>query len=507
MRLLLAISAALVLAAPIASQAPAKPLPDSLTKPVPPESSVVTPHTITMDGQIIRYSARAGNLLVKNDSGQAVGSFFYVAYTRDGSDLRKRPVTFVFNGGPGSSSVWLHMGSFAPVRVATNAPSYSPPPPYTVSDNPYSLIDRTDLVFIDAMGTGFSKIVGHGQPKDFYGTDADIRSFGDFIVRYITVNNRWNSPKYLLGESYGTTRAAGLANHLGDRGVSMNGLVLVSSWLNSFVDFGSPPNSLEITYQLYLPTMAASAWYHNKLPQRPADLATFLQTVRDFSLGEYQHALSQGSRLSTAERDAVVAKLHAYTGLSEDFLRRVRLRVTPDRFQKELLRADQRTTGRLDARFVGIDHDAGGETPEFDAASVAISGAFTGAFNAYLASELHYDAGTTYLVGNSQVNADWDNRHRINGQRYPIPDVSEDLRQAMTGNPYLRIFSANGYYDFATPFFETEYTLQHMGLDPSLEKNISYGYYESGHMIYLHQPALVQLKKDLAGFYDAGQVK
>ena len=500
MRRFLALSATVALAAAsLAAQPPAHPVPDTLAKPTPAESSVVTPHTVTIDGQPIRYSARAGTLLVRNDSAAVIGSFFYVAYTKDGADLRRRPITFVFNGGPGSSSVWLHMGSLAPVRVETNAPSFTPPPPYTVSDNPHSLIDRTDLVFIDAMGTGFSRIVGKGQPKDFFGVDPDIKAFGDFIVRYITLSNRWNSPKYLLGESYGTTRAAGLANALQSRGVAMNGLVLVSSWLNAFVDFGSPPNSLEITYQLYLPTMAASAWYHHKLPEpRPAGLPAFLDQVKEFALGEYQHALSQGSRLSDAERNAVIAKLHAFTGLSEDFLRRTRLRVTPDRFQKELLRGDQRTAGRLDARFVGIDHDAAGEAPEYDAADVAISGAFTAAFNHYVSSELHYDGGSTYLTSNYPlVGADWDSRHRVGGQRYPIADVSEDLREVMTKNPYLRIFSANGYYDFATPFFETDYTLQHMGLDPSLEKNISYGYYESGHMIYLHQPALVQMKKDL----------
>lgn len=283
-----------LLALVVVAQQPSHANPDSLPKPVPAESSVVTPHAVTIDGQVIRYSARAGTLLVRNDSAAAIGSFFYVAYTRDGADLRKRPVTFVFNGGPGSSSVWLHVGSFAPVKVETTAPSFTPPPPYTVSDNPHSLIDRTDLVFIDAMGTGFSRIVGKGQPKDFFGVDPDIKAFGDFIVRYVTLNNRWNSPKYLLGESYGTTRAAGLANALQGRGVAMNGLVLVSSWLNAFVDFGSSPNSLEITYQLYLPTMAASAWYHNKLPSpRPASLPAFLEQVKEFALGEYQQALSK----------------------------------------------------------------------------------------------------------------------------------------------------------------------------------------------------------------------
>ncbi len=491
---------------PLAAQPSAKPPVDSSQSPIPAESSSVTAHSVTIDGQAIKYSARAGNLLLKNDSSAVIGSMFYVAYTREGADLRRRPITFLFNGGPGSSSVWLHLGSFAPIRVETSDAEPTPPAPYTVADNPFSLLDRTDLVFIDAMGTGFSRIVGKGQGKDFFGTDQDIRAFGDFILRYATVFGRWNSPKYLLGESYGTTRAAGLANALQDRGMPLNGLVLVSSWLNSYVDFGSPPYSLEITYQLYLPTMTATAWYHKALPQEHSSLPRLLQEVREYSMGGYQHALNQGSRLSDAERDSVVTKLHQYTGLSEEFIRRARLRVTPDRFQKELLRGKQRTVGRLDARFLGMDHDAGGESPEYDAANVAINGPFTTAINQYLQSELHYDGGTVYRTTNYPlVGADWDHRHRVAGGRWPIPDVSEDLRQAMSQNPYLRVFSASGYYDFATPFFETEYTLQHMGLDPALEKNISYGYYESGHMMYLHLGALAQLKKDLATFYDKGQ--
>lgn len=488
-----------------AAQQPARPAADT-SKPAATDSSSVTQHTVTVDGQSIKYTARAGTLAIRNDSSAVIGNMFYVAYTRDGADPKRRPVTFVFNGGPGSSSVWLHMGSFAPVRVVTSEAQPTPPAPYTLAENPQSLIDRTDLVFIDAMGTGFSRIVGKGQPKDFFGTDPDIKAFGDFILRYATVFNRWNSPKYLLGESYGTTRAAGLANALAARGMSLNGLVLVSSWLNSYVDFGSPPFSLEITYQLYLPTMAASAWYHHKLPHARPELAPFLQEVRDFAMGAYQHALTMGNRLSDRERDSVVAALHEYTGLSETFIREARLRITPDRFQKELLRGEARTAGRLDARFLGIDHDAAGESPEYDAADAAITGPFTAAFNQYIRNDLNYDGGSTYLTTNYPlVGADWDSRHRVAGGRWPIPDVSEDLREAMSRNPFLRVFSANGYYDFATPFFETEYTLQHMGLDPSLEKNITYGYYESGHMIYLHQSALVQMKKDLAAFYDKGQ--
>jgi len=465
---------------------------DTGAKPVPAESASVTHHTVTIDGTPIAYSATAGTLLVRNDSGDPTGSFFYVAYTKDGTEPRTRPVTFLYNGGPGSSTIWLHMGSFAPVRVVTTDAGSTPPAPYDLKANPYSLIDKTDLVFIDAMGTGFSRVVGKGQGKDFYGVDQDIAAFADVITRYVTVNNRWNSPKFLLGESYGTTRSAGLADVLDDRGMPLNGVILVSSYLNAYVDFPGPAFSLEISYPLYLPTMAATAWYHDKLSPKPADLAAFLAEVRQFALGDYLHALTQGSHLGAAERDAVVAKLHAYTGISADYWRAANLRLTPDRFEKELLRGDRRTTGRLDSRFVGIDHDAAGETPENDPA-----------FNAYLANELHYQSDRRYLTTNYPVvGDDWDNHHRVEGQKWPLPDVSADLREAMEKNPNLKVFSANGYFDFATPFFETEYTLSHMGLDPSLEKNITYGYYQSGHMIYLHTPALVELKRDLARFYD-----
>ena len=492
----------------LAAQGPVTPATDSGVKPIPAESASVTRHAVTIDGKSIKYAARAGNLLVRNDSNAVTGSFFYVAYTKEGTDLRTRPVTFVFNGGPGSSTIWLHLGSFSPVRIATSEPGFTPPAPYTLSDNPSSLLDRTDLVFVDAMSTGFSRLAGKGQGKEFFGVDQDVRAFGDFIVRYATVFNRWNSPKYLLGESYGTTRAAGLANALQRRGMSLNGIILVSSILDFYLAGWGPPNSLDLPYALYLPTMAASAWYHHKLPAQPPALQPFLAEVQRFALGEYQHALALGAQLDGPARDSVVARLHAYTGLSSEYIVSARLRVSPERFQKELLREEQRTAGRLDARFTGIDHDAAGETPEFDPSNVAIDGPFTAAFNSYVVNELKYDPDMTYRTTNyPEVNADWDWRHRVAGGRYPIPDVSEDLREVMTKNPYLRVFSASGYYDFATPFFATDYTLGHMGLDPSLAPNITYRYYEAGHMMYLHDSILVTMKADLAAFYDEGERK
>jgi carboxypeptidase C (cathepsin A) len=501
-RALAVLFAAAVLATPVlGQQSQAAGAASNKKLPIPPEKAVATHHSVTIDGQAIKYTATAGNLLVTDEKGDTTGSFFYVAYTKDGADLTTRPVTFLYNGGPGSASIWLHMGSFAPVRVVVDDANATPPAPYALNPNPYSLIDRTDLVFVDAIGTGFSQIVGTGEDKDFYGVDADIRSFADFITRYVTVNGRWNSPKFLLGESYGTTRSAGLANALDERGMPLNGVVLVSSWLDGYVDFGNPPFAMDIQYELFLPTMAATAWYHDKVPNKPADLSAFVQQVREFALGDYAHALAQGSHLGESERAAIVAKLHAYTGLPEDFIRDADLRITPARFEKELLRGERRTVGRLDARYEGIDHDAAGEQPEYDPTDAAINGPFTTAFNNYLKSDLNYQSDRRYLTS-GDVGRDWDWHHRVDGQRWPMFDVAEDLRLAMTKNPDLQVFSANGYFDFATPLLETEYTLDHMGLDPSLEKNITYGYYQSGHMIYLHTDALAKLKKDLGAWYD-----
>jgi len=486
-------------AIPALAQKAEKPASDTVAA-VPSESASVTQHVITLNGETVHYTATAGNLLVRNDSGAPIGSFFYVAYTKDGADPLKRPVTFLYNGGPGSSTIWLHMGSVGPLRVVTDDAASTPPAPYELKDNPYSLIDKSDLVFVDAMGTGFSQIVGKGTGKEFFGVDADIRSFADFITRYVTVNNRWNSPKFLMGESYGTTRSAGLADALQERGMPLNGVVLVSSYLNAYVDFSGPPLALDLPYELYLPTMAATAWYHDKLSPKPADLAAFLAQVRAFALGDYEQALDKGSHLGAAERDAVVAKLHQYTGISEQYWREANLRLTPDRFEKELLRDERRTVGRLDARYEGIDHDNAGESPEYDAADAAINGPFTTAFNYYLKNGLHYTSDRRYLTTNyGVVGRSWDDHHH----GADMLDVAEDLRDAMSKNPQLKVFSANGYFDFATPFFETEYTLDHMGLAPSLAKNITYGYYQSGHMIYMHTPALAQLKHDLAAFYDS----
>jgi carboxypeptidase C (cathepsin A) len=462
-----------------------------------------THHHVTVGGTAINYTATAGTIELKNGKDEPIGRMFSVAYTADGRDAKTRPVTFCFNGGPGSSSIALHMGSFSPVRVVTADGAPSPPPPYTVADNASTLLDKTDLVFIDAMGTGFSRIIGKGEGKDFYGTDADIASFAQFIQRWVSQNGRWNSPKFLLGESYGTTRAAGLLNRLLDSGVAFNGVVMVSSYLNAWDDFNGPPFSSDTPYALYLPTMAAAAWYHKRLDPQPADLPAFLAEVRGFALGEYLQALAAGDHVSESMAAATAEKLHRYTGMPVAFLRNANLRIDPSRFQKELLRSERRTIGRLDARFKGIDHDAAGDTTEYDAAEQAIAPAFVAAFNSYLRGDLKFETEDLYRENNfSEVAGDWDDRHRTEMGRAAMPDVAEDLRQALSRNPGLHVFFANGYFDFATPFFETEYTVAHMGLDPSLAKNLNWGYYQSGHMMYIHPEALTQLKADLAQFYD-----
>lgn len=472
--------------------------------PAPAPSPAISHRRITLAGKPIAYTATASTIDLKDAKNEPIARMFSVAYTLDGADAKQRPVTFLFNGGPGSASIWLHMGSFGPLRVETPDAQYTPPPPYKLVENTETLLDRTDLVFVDAVGTGFSRILGKGEPKNFYGTDQDVEAFGQFLERWVGANARWNSPKFLMGESYGTTRGAALLAYLERKGMAFNGAILVSSYLNAWDDFNGPAFSNDRAYELYLPTMAAASWYHKKLDPQPPDLAAFLVEVRKFALGEYSQALVQGAKLDEATRTAIVQKLRRYTGLPESFLRESNLRIDPSRYQKEILRGERRTVGRLDSRFLGIDRDAAGEVPEYDPAGTAVAAAYTGAFNSYIRDTLGYKTDELYKPTNyEEVGKDWDNRHRTaGGGNAPMPDVAEDLRAVMSINPNLKIFSANGYYDFATPFFETEYTLAHMGLDASLEKNIAFGYYPSGHMMYLHEPTLKQMKADLAKFYD-----
>ena len=471
---------------------------DIVTAPIG-EVRVVTRHQATIGGRPIGYAATAGTLTLRDDEGKPTASMFYVAYTT--GDPR-RPVTFFYNGGPGSSTVWLHMGSLGPVRVLTDSPQSTHNAPYQVTNNPDSLLDKSDLVFLDAIGAGFSRPLGDTKLAAFWGTDQDIDAFARGIERWLTVNQRWNAPKFLFGESYGTTRSAGLSYRLQSDGVQLNGVILLSSILN----YGRRQPGFDQDMINYIPSYAAAAAYHHKLAQEPADLRAFLAQARDFARGPYALALAKGQDLGDDERRGVAAKLASYVGLPADYLVAANLRVAPGRFRKELLRDQRRTLGRYDDRFTGADVDAAGEEPEFDPSDTGITGAYVAAFHDYLARDLAYDSNLAYRPTYSAPGVRWDFSHKsdnLGGGGGPNQaDVALDLSQAMRENPHLLLYSLNGIYDLATPFFGAEYDLGHMQLDPALKGNVRFAYYPSGHMVYLNPDALRQMKADLVRFYD-----
>lgn len=459
--------------------------------------------TVTVGGRRIAYVVTPGTLTLRDDEGAPVASMFYVAYVADrAKDAPERPLTFFFNGGPGSSSMWLHMGSFSPVRIETPTTQVAGPAPFHLVPNAYSLIDRTDLVFLDAIGTGLSRPLGKAKGEDFWGVDPDIDAFAKGIQRYLTISNRWNSPKYIFGESYGTLRAAGLVHALQERGTQVNGVILLSSILN----YGIRNPGYDQIYVNYLPSYAAVAWYHKKIPNAPATLEPFLTEVREYARGPYLAALVRGDELPQAERTNVAQQLSRYTGLSADFLLRNNLRVDLGRFRKELLRDQNRTVGRLDARFLGIDVDSLTESPDYDAADAALSGAYIAALNSYLFGRLGFPTNLVYRPNFREIGRKWNQNHMApgggSGERpMPAADTAMDLGRTMRMNPHLRVLSLNGYYDLATPFGGIEYDLKHLWLDPELRKNIEFAYFESGHMVYVQPDALAALKERLEKFY------
>jgi carboxypeptidase C (cathepsin A) len=479
---------------------------DKDATPIPPEKPSVTHHELALGGKTLKYTATAGTLLIRDEEDKPYGSIFYVAYTLDGAEAKARPVSFLYNGGPGSASLWLHMGSFAPVRIQTDSPNPTAGPPFKLLPNEYSLLDKSDLVFIDAPLTGYSRACGRGTAKDFTGVDQDLHAFDRFITRYLTVNQRWNSPKFLIGESYGTTRSAALADLLGNDGVQLNGVVLISSILNYSIRAGG----YDTVYIANLPSYAAAAWYFNKIPNKPADLAAWVEQARQFAAGPYAQALFAGHNLPAAQLDAVAKEVSRLTGLSVEYVKEANLRVAPTRFRKEVLREDRKTLGRYDMRFEGVDTDAAGEAPSYDPSDSGIGGAYIAALHDYLERELKYETTDAYRPSANSIGQ-WEWKHKPTsggfgmGGEQAQPWVAADLASAIRKNPHLRVFSANGYFDLATPFFATEYDLAHMDLDPALRGNVEFGYYPSGHMIYLNVEALHQLKDDLAGFITKAQ--
>jgi carboxypeptidase C (cathepsin A) len=493
-----------------------------------PPTEVTTQGTATVTGEKIAYAAIAGTLIVGSTDIQdaqlgldgkpqpgsqlaldipkdpkdatPVARMFYVAYFKKDAKAEDRPITFFYNGGPGSSTVWLHMGSLGPKHVVTSGDQHLPAAPYKLVDNAYSLLDTSDLVFIDMPGTGFGRLTGKDAEKAFWGVDEDANAFARFIARFITKYNRWNSPKYIFGESYGTTRSSVLANILENRkNIDLNGVILLSQIFNFTTDIDFPTGNpgVDLPYELALPTYAATAWYHKKLPQQPAALEPFLKDVEEFAMGPYAHALALGTDLSAAEKQQVAEKLHTYTGLPVAYLLKANLRVNGGEFEKTLQDDQDLTTGRLDTRFSGPNLDPLSQGAEYDPQSSAISSAYVSLFNDYVRRDLKYGEGQTYLPEALFGGTQWNVVHNHNPMSL---NVSNDLAEALKTNPRLKIMVNGGYYDLATPFFAAQYEDKHLPIPQTLAKNIEYDWYESGHMVYVLDESLKQLHDRVAAF-------
>lgn len=467
--------------------------------PAPPaeEKTVKTEHVIHVNGQELHYTAVAGTLLLLKDDGKPKASIFYVSYSLDGADKGKRPITFAFNGGPGSSSVWLHMGALGPRRVALTADGQAVPPPYHLVDNQGTALVFTDIVFIDPVTTGFSRNAPGEDPKQFHGLEGDLAEVGDFIRLYTTRYGRWASPKFLAGESYGTTRASALSLYLlENEGIYLNGITLISSILNFETARFAVGNDLP--YILFLPTYTAAAWYHKKLSGdlQSGDLQHATEEARKFAAGPYKDALMKGDELTEAERKDMAQQVARFTGLPVEFVDAANLRISIFRFTKELMRNEKKTVGRYDSRLEGEDADAAGERPEYDPSYAAVQGAFTAAFNEYIRNDLNWQTDMPYEVLTGKVQP-WN----YSGFTNQYVNVAERLRSAMTQNPFMRVLQMNGYYDLATPFFATEYTFEHLGLEPKLHANVTMHYCDAGHMLYLKQSCLEELHRDMAQMY------
>jgi carboxypeptidase C (cathepsin A) len=497
--------------------------------------SVTTSGSVTIGGRAIKYQAIAGTLIVHpkgwddvprdpraekpsekpatpgGGEGEeplnptAEASMFYVAYFRSGAG--PRPLTFLYNGGPGSSSMWLHMGAFGPRRVVTSSDAHTPPAPYSIINNAYSLLDATDMVFIDAPGTGFSRIAGKDKEKAFYGVDPDAHAFSEFITQFLSKYGRWNSPKYLFGESYGTPRSAVVVNELKvDRSIDLNGVILLSQILSFDLSADRPGINpgVDLPYQIALPTYAATAWYHHRLPAQNPSLDALLTEVEQFAMGEYARALTAGSQLTAGERAAVAEKLHQYTGLPVDYILRADLRIDGGEFSKNVQSDGQLTTGRLDTRFAGPDLDPLSQRADYDPQAAALAPAYVTAFNEYVRKELRYGEGKVFRPSIPLFRT-WNFSHQMPGQTQAFTprqgiNVMPDLANAMKLNPNLKVQLLGGYFDLATPFYQGLYEMRHLPIPEKLQANIEYHYYESGHMVYARDDSLRQLHDNVVDF-------
>jgi carboxypeptidase C (cathepsin A) len=483
---------------PSVEQAPPPPAEKKELPPPPEEKPIVTHHEIKVGDKVLNYTATAGMMPLKDASGTLQANIFFVGYTLDGAGpAAARPLTFAFNGGPGAGSLWLHIGCIGPRRVRMQDNGGMPAPPYRLDDNPNTWLDQTDLVFIDPVGTGFSRPAKPEFGSKFFGLHGDIQSVGEFIRLYLTQKERWSSPLFLAGESYGTTRAAGLSGYLIEHGIAFNGIALISTVLN-FQTLDSGKGN-DLPFILFLPTYAATAWYHGKLSSdvQQMSLPALVDEVERWAAGDYTVALQKGDSLTREERQAVIDKLARYTGLDKSLVDDANLRIDGSLFEKRLLHDRKMTVGRLDSRFVGVDELALGNGPEFDPSMVAIRPPFTATLNDYVRTELGYKTDAEYYALGGGVYS-WDF-----GVNNGYADTSESLRGAFTKNPDMKLFVAMGYYDLATPFFAVKYTLNHMGINPVLRPNISTGSYEAGHMMYIDNKSIDKLRKDVRAFIES----
>jgi len=468
---------------------------------VPKASVSVTKHTMKIDGHKIKYTATAGTMLMKNAKGEPIALFGYTAYVADNDNARTRPIMFAYNGGPGSASLWLHMGILGPQRAVVKDADFSSNGPFKRVNNDYSILDKADLVMIDPVGTGYSRPVGKGKLTDFIGTDQDINSVANFIQQYITENNRWQSPKYILGESYGGMRTAGLAHNLVSKHmIGINGIILVSPFMQYITgfDFGGA----DLPHVLFLPTFATTAWYHHALNYKPKDLQTLIANVKKFAIEEYRPALFKGNNLSDDEKMAMAKKLSHFTGLTADYWYKANLRVGHQAFTKALLEDKGETVGRIDSRFKGYSLASHTKTMHYDPMTMAVSPPILAAFEDYYRTDLQSKQDVDYKVfGN--VWGKWDWSHVMpGGGKSPYPDTVADLSYAMKENPNLKVMVLEGYFDLATPFFTTDYMMDHLDIPAALQKNISQHYFNAGHMMYINPESQPTFKKDLANFIE-----